>query len=359
MNVSGFVLQLDPHFGARSGQPFALVLEEQRLGAFEAEVDRIDRDDAGEDGLVGDDAVADVHQPLGHTAGNRRPHGGEADLELLSFDTGACRIHFGHTGAHGGAALLDFFLTGGLRFGERLGAGKLGPGVGKKGFGPGELCPCLFERGTRGAGVDREQNLPGADELPVGEVHLLQVTGRPRTNFDVLNGFEPADVVVPVTHLLHQRLRDGHGRNRGGSVLSVARAGGDSEGGSQRQKPRFHLPGIGQRPPSIAAVQRQQLMTGGYSRVHAMSTPVDLSSPPTREEFSRELLSWHPTHLRPARAALPKRPSKRCWRPRAAALCSRATRMSACATSPATSASMSRWSAAISATRKSYSRKCW
>src|SRR5690606_10894464 len=126
---------------------------------------------------------------------------GEADLELLGFDIGAGCIDFRYAGSDSGPALLDFLLAGRLRCGERFRTRELGAGICEKSFTPRLLRPRLRQRGSRGARVDREQRLAGPNVLAIDEMHPLQVPRNPRTHLDALDGFEPANVVIPIANL--------------------------------------------------------------------------------------------------------------------------------------------------------------
>src|SRR5690606_25232926 len=112
----------------------------------------------------------------------------------------------------------------------------------------------------------------------IGEMDTLQVAGDSRPNLDALHRLEAAYVIVPVADLPDERLRD---RHRGGSRwlrLAASRTRGEHERRQRRQKTNVHASRIPEKDVSLAAMQRQQVMTRRYSCVQLVSTPVDIAT---------------------------------------------------------------------------------
>src|SRR4029077_3615277 len=88
-----------PHWVVRIGA-FALagelaIAQEGLLVRLEVDIDWVLRDDASERGLVGLDEVSEGQQRAANSAGNRRTHLGEVEIELRGGERRFGRMHIG------------------------------------------------------------------------------------------------------------------------------------------------------------------------------------------------------------------------------------------------------------------------
>ena len=217
MDILRFVLKADAD---RCTYPcratLALEAEQQGLRPVEGEMQRVRRDDGRQHRLVRSDSVAGVHATLRNLPRDRRQDPSEADIELTRAKEGGRGRDVGIGRTKGSLALLHFLDARRALRRQGARAREFGPGVDRLRLGSNKLRPGLVELCTRRTCVDREEQLPAANILPVPEVGTDQIAGDARLYVDILGGFEPADEIVPVYDLAGQRggNRD-FGRRRG------------------------------------------------------------------------------------------------------------------------------------------------
>src|SRR6476646_7665266 len=99
MRKAGFASEAHPQRVVRVSA-FALACElalaqEGLLVRLEVDIDRVLRDDASQYGLVGLDELAERQQRATDSAGNRRTHLGEIEIELGGGQRRFSRLHVG------------------------------------------------------------------------------------------------------------------------------------------------------------------------------------------------------------------------------------------------------------------------
>src|SRR5258708_12585549 len=97
MRKAGFAGEAHPRrvvqVGALAIAGELAIAQEGLLVRLEVDIDRVLRNDAGEHGLVGLDEVAERQQRAADSAGNRRTHLGEAEIELGGGERRLGRMH--------------------------------------------------------------------------------------------------------------------------------------------------------------------------------------------------------------------------------------------------------------------------
>ena len=205
----------------------------------EVEMDRVDGDDAGQDGLVLAHEVAGRHPPAVDAPGD-----GGVDLGVFEVDAGlGDRLAGLFERAAGGelrlAALVDDALGDVAVAHQRLGAGELVLGEVEGGARDVHLALGLGEIGAELALVDGEQQVAGLDQRAVLEVHRLEIAADAGADLDLGRGVEAADELVGLHDVARHGM--GHGHRGGGLLLRRGRGRGregQQRGGHQRQRAR-------------------------------------------------------------------------------------------------------------------------
>src|SRR5581483_4769864 len=197
---------------------------------IEAEPDRIERDDSGEQrgsgGAAGaaHDEVADAHLVPADAARDRRRHARVIEVELRLVDGGDGRVARSRGDIHLGEPLVIGFLRGVVVFAQLRRALELGLGELELGFGLRLLRLGGFERELERAWLDDEQEIALLHQLAVGKIDGFEIAAHPRAHLDRFARLELAGEVAPFLHLLHERLGDGHLRWRrriAGALLAL------------------------------------------------------------------------------------------------------------------------------------------
>jgi hypothetical protein len=266
----GLVLQTDLDRRRRAaGSRRPLGLEEQGLGTVEAEIDRVERVDRGEQRTARPfarrDQIAGIDLAIRDPACDRGADLGELDIERTGANTGLCRRDRGTRRTDPGLEPLDIALRHRLDGDQPLGAAEIRFGERLLALRAGEAGARLGEcRGERPR-VEGEEQLALLDDRAVGEVDAGDLPRDARTHLDAAARLEPADIIVPFVHLADQRLGDGDGgRRRRGNRRRLAVEEADASGNEQhRQRDECAL--LPER--TTAAVERARLGRIGLDRV--------------------------------------------------------------------------------------------
>ena len=168
------------------GEP--LVAQIRRLIEGELEMDRIDRDDSGEQRCVAAGAtghkIAGRNAPVADAAIHRRAQFGEFQIEFGLTHGRLVVAHRGLGVAEGLRALLEGLVGDGLVTHQLLAARIVGLGEGHIGLRLHEIGARLIERVLEGPLVDGEQQVALLDDLPVLEMQSFEIARNARAHFD-------------------------------------------------------------------------------------------------------------------------------------------------------------------------------
>lgn len=213
----------------------ALVAQVRSLIERELETDRIDRNHGRKQRLPACSGagheIARRHAAVADAAGNRRAQLGEFEIEFVGLYRGFRRLQRGIRRALGLHALVIKRLRDGLLRDQRLRAREIGiREIGLR-LRAGEIGTRLIECGLERALVEREEQVTRLHELAVGEVHLVEIAGYARADFDRIDRHEAANIFVAVDDLALDRGCNRHLR-RGRRRWRALSAGGEQK--SQR-----------------------------------------------------------------------------------------------------------------------------
>ena len=231
---------------ARTGpaalEPKLVVLQVGRFIHIEIDVDRIERDDRGEQrgiALAALDEIADADQMAADAAGHRRENVGEFDIELGSLQRAFGLRLRGVRRLQGLAALVDdgFGDCTGLDQSQRavefaLGQFRLGARIGKLAIG---LQRDRLER----TGIDDVKQIAVTDDRAVAELDAGDETADPGANLNLFHRLEPSGEFVPIGDGAFGRLCHRDRRRSGRSLrrrLVAATGQGDREQNHQRRQ---------------------------------------------------------------------------------------------------------------------------
>ena len=196
----------------------ALIGHAVAFADIEAEPDRIERDDGGEQrgraADAADDQIADAHLVPAHAAGDRRRHPRVVEIELRLVDGGDRRVARGGGDVHLRHALVIGLLRGIVVLAQLRGALELRLGELELRFVLGQLRLGGLERELEGPRLDDEEKIALLDQLAVGEIDGFEIAAHPRAHLDRFPRLELAGEIAPLLHLLDQRLGHGDGRRR-------------------------------------------------------------------------------------------------------------------------------------------------
>ena len=221
-------------------EPEIAVPDVGRLIDVEIDVDRIERDDRGEQrgiALGAHDEIAGTDEMAAGAAGHRRQHVGEFDIEFCRLQR-AFGLHLrGMRRLQGLAALVDdgFGNRAGLNQGQRaieftFCQFRLGARIGKLAIG---LQRCRLER----PGIDRVKQVALADDVTVAEFDAVDEAADPGAHLHLFHRLEAAGEFIPVGDGAFGRLRHGdRGRRRCGLLLRLVSASGQREGEQESQR---------------------------------------------------------------------------------------------------------------------------
>ncbi len=121
---------------------------------------------------------------------------------------------------------------------QLLAARVVGFGKGEIGFGLRQIGARLIERVLERPLVDGEQEIALLDDLPVLEMHAIEIAGDARAHFHRIDGGEAADIFVEIGHRALDRLgnADRRRRRRTAVLLLLAFAATDNQSGQQPQQ---------------------------------------------------------------------------------------------------------------------------
>ena len=204
----------------------ALIGEVIELAHVEIEVDRIERDDGGEErgaaaALAAAHQVSDAHEVVADAAGDRRRDVGELDVELRRADRGLARLDRGRRHLEFGNPLVvvgDGLEALVLEVGGTL---ELSLRQVELRIRLAQLCLRRRQRRLIGPRVDHEQQVALLDHLAVLEMDLGQITADAGADLDVVDGGELPGELVPLGDLLLERRAD---RDAGGGAAACASA---------------------------------------------------------------------------------------------------------------------------------------
>ena len=203
-------------------EPQLVVLEVSRLVDVEIDVDRIERDDGGEQcrGAVvaALHEIADTDEMAADAAGDRRHHVGEFDIELGRLKRAFGDSLGGKRGLHCLAALVDDL------FGDRAGLDKLQAAI-ELALGKLRLCPGVGKLAIRLVGhrlerprVDDVKQVAGMHDVAVLELDTGYKAADAGADLNLFNRLEAAGELVPVGDGPFDRLRHRHRRRRRGRL---------------------------------------------------------------------------------------------------------------------------------------------
>ena len=119
-------------------------------------------------------------------------------------------------------ALLEGLLGDGLVAHQLLAAREIGLGKGQIGFGLRQIGARLVERVLERPLVDGEQQIALLDDLPVLEMHAVEIARNARAHFHRIDRGEAADIFVEIGDRALDRLGDGDRRRRRRAALLLA-----------------------------------------------------------------------------------------------------------------------------------------
>ena len=130
--------------------------------------------------------------------------------------TEACALRIGLR------ALLEGLVGDGLVAHQLLAAREIGFGEGEIRFRLRQIGARLIERVLERPLVDGEQQIALLDDLPVLEMHAVEIAGDARAHLDRIDRGEAADIFVEIGDRALDRLGDGDRRRRRRAALLVA-----------------------------------------------------------------------------------------------------------------------------------------
>lgn len=168
------------------------------LVGIEARIDRIDRDQRGQDRRRGAcrDEIADRDLDPADPAIDRRPHLGVVEIEFGRLQRGLGGLDVGDCLAVGVVALVEIALGHDVVADQLRAALDFARGEHDAGLGGLELRLGAIDLGGVGRRVDLEQDVAGLHQRALGEVGRKDRTRHPRPELDTVDGFEPAGEVI-------------------------------------------------------------------------------------------------------------------------------------------------------------------
>ena len=156
----------------------ALIGHAVALADIEAEADRVERDDGGEQrgraADAADDQIADAHLVPAHAAGDRGRHPRVIEIELRLIDGGDRRVARRRGDVHLRHALVIGLLRGIIVLAQLRGALELRLGELELRFILRLLRLGRLERELEGPRLDDEQQIALLDQLAVGEIDRIR-----------------------------------------------------------------------------------------------------------------------------------------------------------------------------------------
>ena len=160
------------------------------------------------------DQVAGRDPPVADAAVDRRAQFGEFDVERRLTHGRLVVVHGGLRVAEGLRALLEDLVGDGLVVHQLLAARVVGLGEGEIGFGLRQIGARLIERVLERPLVDGEQQIALLDDLPVLEMHAVEIAGDARAHLHRIDCGKAADIFVVIGDGSFDRLGDGDRRRR-------------------------------------------------------------------------------------------------------------------------------------------------